>query len=58
MWRVWQEKWSQQTYVVKRTQASKNRLSKKVGLNTGPSKHTAGFRSMRDHEQAIVRTKY
>ena len=58
MWRAWQEKWSQQSYVQKRTQASKNRLTKKTGPGTGPSKYTGGSRSMRDHERAMVRTKY
>ena len=50
--------WSQQHYVKKHTQASKNQLTEKAGPGTGPSKHTRGFRSIRDHERAMVRTKY
>ena len=50
VWRAWQEKWSQQHYVEKHTQASKNRLTEKASHSTGPSKHTGGSRSMRDHE--------
>ena len=58
VWRAWQERWSQQSYVQKHAQASKNRLSQKAGPGIGPSKHTRGSRSMRDHERAMVRTKY
>ena len=54
MRRAWQEKWSQQSYVQKRAQASKTRLSEKVGPGTGPSKGTGGSRSMRDHERTMV----
>ena len=42
----------------KHTQVSKNRLTEKAGPGIGPSKYTGGSRFMRDHERAIVRTKY
>ena len=58
MWRAWQEKWSQQHYIKKRTQASKNRLPEKAGLGTSPPKHIGGSRSMLNHERAMVRMKY
>ena len=58
VWRAWQEKWSQQHYIKKCTQASKNWLTEKCSPVTGPSKYTRGSRSMCDHERAMVRMKY
>ena len=48
--RVWQEKWAEESYIQKRSIASKNWLTKKADPGTGPSKHTGGSRSMLEHK--------
>ncbi|XP_059288090.1 uncharacterized protein LOC132041394 isoform X2 [Lycium ferocissimum] len=53
IWDSWKPHWETDAFKAKSAQCSKNRLSEKGGEGSGPSRHTGGSRTHREHARLL-----
>jgi len=54
IWESWKPHYDTEDFKAKSAQYSKNRLSEKCGEASGPSRHTGGSRTHREHARQLV----
>ena len=55
IWEAWQRYWQSPEFQKKSAQGSMNRMSETGGEGAGPSRHTGGSLSHREHAKRLVR---
>jgi len=54
IWESWKPHYDTEDFKAKSAQYSKNQLSEKCGEGSGPSRHTGGSRTHREHARQLV----
>ncbi|KAH0674535.1 hypothetical protein KY290_026642 [Solanum tuberosum] len=54
VWESWKPHYDTENFKAKSAQCSKNRLSEKCGEGSGPSRHTGGSRTHREHARKLA----
>nr|XP_033515775.1 uncharacterized protein LOC104110872 isoform X1 [Nicotiana tomentosiformis] len=55
IWESWKPHWETEAFKAKSAQCSRNRLSEKCGEGSGPSRHTGGSRTHREHARLLTK---
>lgn len=55
IWESWEPHWETEEFKAKSAQCSKNRLREKGGEGSGPSRHTGGSRTHREHARQLAK---